>query len=46
MKINLPGHWSDFINVFIKKYNEEIVYDIVHVFRTEEEIRSVMIPMV
>ncbi|AZB32894.1 SMI1/KNR4 family protein [Chryseobacterium bernardetii] len=40
MKINLPGHWSDFINVFIKKYNEEIVYDIVHIFRTEEEIRE------
>lgn len=40
MKINLPGHWSDFIKIFIKKHHEEIVYDVVRVFRTEEEIQE------
>lgn len=40
MKINLPNYWSDFIKIFIKKYKEDIVYDIVHVFRTEEEIQE------
>lgn len=40
MKINLPAHWSDFIKIFTKKHQEDIVYDVVHVFRTEEEIRE------
>ncbi|WP_336961892.1 hypothetical protein [Chryseobacterium contaminans] len=40
MKINLPDHWSDFIKTFIKKHKEEIVYDGVRVFRTEEEIQE------
>lgn len=40
MKINLPGHWSKFIKIFIKKYHEEIVGDVVRVFRTEEEIQE------
>lgn len=40
MKINLPDHWSDFIKIFTKKHQEEIVYDVVRIFRTEEEIQE------
>lgn len=40
MKINLPNHWSDFIKTFTKKHKEDIVYDVVRVFRTEEEIQE------
>ncbi|WP_144428926.1 SMI1/KNR4 family protein [Chryseobacterium sp. StRB126] len=40
MEINLPDHWSDFIKIFTKKHKEDIVYDVVRVFRTKEEIRE------
>lgn len=40
MKTNLPDHWSDFIKIFTKKHQEDIVYDVVRVFRTEEEIQE------
>lgn len=40
MKINLPDYWSDFIKIFIKKHKEEIVYDVVRVFRTEEDVQE------
>ncbi|SDI96444.1 SMI1/KNR4 family protein [Chryseobacterium jejuense] len=40
MKITLPNHWSDFIKTFAKKHKEDILYDVVRVFRTEEEIQE------
>lgn len=40
MKINPPNHWTNFIKTFTKKYKEEIVYDVVRVFRTVEEIQE------
>ncbi|MGL6126375.1 hypothetical protein [Chryseobacterium artocarpi] len=40
MKINLPDHWSNFIKIFTKKHNETIIYDVVRVFRNEEEIQE------
>lgn len=40
MKINLPNHWSDFIKTFTKKHKEDLVYDVVRIFRTEEEIQE------
>lgn len=40
MKINPPEHWTNFIKVFTKKFNDEIVADVVCVFRTMEDIQE------
>lgn len=40
MKMNLPDHWANFMKVFSKKFKDDIVYDTVRVFRTEEEIQE------
>ncbi|MDN3693144.1 hypothetical protein QWZ06_13040 [Chryseobacterium tructae] len=40
MKINPPDHWVNFIKVFTNKFKDDIVYDVVRVFRTEEEIQE------
>lgn len=40
MKISIPDHWSNFIKIFTKKHNETIIYDVVRVFRNEEEIQE------
>lgn len=40
MKIVPPTHWFDFIRIFTKKYDDEIAYDIINVFRNEESIQE------
>jgi hypothetical protein len=42
MKIRFPNHWLEFIKVFTKKSDEEIVAG-VRVFRNREEVRERMI---
>ncbi|REC60186.1 hypothetical protein DRF65_22015 [Chryseobacterium pennae] len=40
MKMNPPEHWANFIKAFTKKYKDEIIFDVVRVFRTVEEIQE------
>ncbi|WP_160137828.1 hypothetical protein [Chryseobacterium sp. c4a] len=40
MKINPPDHWVKFIKAFAKKFKDDVVYDVVRVFRTEEELQE------
>ncbi|UKB77430.1 hypothetical protein [Chryseobacterium sp. MEBOG07] len=40
MKVNFPAHWCEFIKVFTKKFENEIVYDIVRVFRSKEDVQE------
>lgn len=40
MKINLPEHWSSFIKIFTKKHKETVIYEVIRVFRDEEEIQE------
>lgn len=40
MEISLPGHWFEFITVFTRKFEDEIVNDVVRVFRSAEEIQE------
>ncbi|WP_347217626.1 hypothetical protein [Chryseobacterium sp.] len=40
MKMNPPEHWANFIKTFTKKYKDEIIFDIVRVFRTVEDIQE------
>ncbi|WP_185269432.1 SMI1/KNR4 family protein [Chryseobacterium bernardetii] len=40
MKINPPEHWINFLKVFTKKYKEDIIYDVVRVLRTVEDLQE------
>ncbi|UEQ77403.1 SMI1/KNR4 family protein [Chryseobacterium arthrosphaerae] len=40
MKIRFPNHWLEFIKVFTKESDEEIVAGVVRVFRNREEVRE------
>ncbi|MFP3833768.1 hypothetical protein [Chryseobacterium sp. SIMBA_028] len=38
--MKLPNHWHRFIKTFQKKFDSEIVYDIVHVFQDKEAVNE------
>ncbi|WP_284464816.1 SMI1/KNR4 family protein [Chryseobacterium sp.] len=38
--MKLPNQWHSFIKIFQKKFDSEIVYDIVHIFQDEETINE------
>ena len=40
MKVSLPTHWFEFIKNFTEKFEDEIVYDVVRIFRSKEDIEE------